>query len=91
LYGDPIPNITSARLVIEFADGRACVFEAKDPGPAEVQFEYAARHDRFLDQEQPVSPELIHGLALVGETAGITLRIKAARNCVLRYLDVPRA
>lgn len=88
MIGDPVPNITSARLEIKFADGRTCIFEAKDPGPAEVLVEHMPA-DRVLDREQPVSPDLLHALALRDAVGGFTLRIRAAGGYSLRYLDVP--
>jgi hypothetical protein len=86
--GDQIPQIVSARMVMEFADGRVCIFEAKDPAPSYVQIEHIP-HDRILDREQPAYPELIHGLALSSPVAEVLLRIRAVRGYALRYLDVP--
>lgn len=88
MIGDPIPNITSARLEIKFADGRTCIFEAKDPGPAEVGVEHLPP-DRILDRDQPAYPEMLYSLASIGDVGGVLLRLRAARDCTLRYLDVP--
>jgi hypothetical protein len=87
--GDSIPNIVSARLVMEFADGRVAIFEAKDPPPSFVQIEHIP-HDRILDREQPAAPEIIQGLALSGPVAEVLLRLRAERGYTLRYLDVPK-
>ena len=87
-FGGSVASIVSARLVMEFADGRVAVFEAKDPGPSYVQIDHVPP-DRILDKEQPVSPELVRGLALCGSVAEVLLRVRAARGYELRYLDVP--
>ncbi len=89
--GDEIPMIASARLVVEFADGRFCVFDVRDPGPAEVQFEHVPR-DRVLDQNAfPVDPDLLAYVpaasGVYASLSGITIRLKAARGHSISYQD----
>ena len=87
--GDEILMIASARLVVEFADGQFCVYDVRDPGPAEVQFEHVPR-ELVLDQNAfPVDLKLLAGIQGVaaGELSGITIRLKAARGHSISYRD----
>lgn len=83
---DPVPDLVSARLVMEFADSRVVVFEAKGPAPSLVTVKHDPP-DRTLDREQPVSLDLVSGLALCSPVTEIVLRVRAARGYSLRYLD----
>lgn len=75
-------------MVIEFSDGRVCVFDARNPAPSFIQIEHIP-HDRILDQERPAYPDVIGALALSGPVEEVLLRIRAAQGYTLRYLDVP--
>ena len=79
----PIPKVASARLVIEFADGRWWRFDAPDPADVELKMDRVP-YDRMLDQFFPAVPGLIEPLA-AGEVTGVTMRLKAPLGGRINY------